>query len=180
MGVGRLIRGIVPAIALFGAAALGVVALRGTVDESLEAKPAVADPEPAEPKFAEVSPHQIRTASLRKEGDGHYWATARVNGAVVKFLVDTGATMISLTKRDARKIGVDTDKLERVVDVRTAAGRVKAGTVFIEKIEIDGVALENVQAVVLDEGLEYSLLGMSFLNRLEGWDVTPGAIIIHQ
>ena len=64
-----MIRGIVPAIALFGAAALGVVALRGTVDESLEAKPAVADPEPAEPKFAEVSPHQIRTASLRKEGD---------------------------------------------------------------------------------------------------------------
>ena len=175
-----MIRGIVPAIALFGAAALGVVALRGTVDESLEAKPAVADPEPAEPKFAEVSPHQIRTASLRKEGDGHYWATARVNGAVVKFLVDTGATMISLTKRDARKIGVDTDKLERVVDVRTAAGRVKAGTVFIEKIEIDGVVLENVQAVVLDEGLEYSLLGMSFLNRLEGWYVTPGAIIIHQ
>jgi aspartyl protease family protein len=40
--------------------------------------------------------------------------------------------------------------------------------------------LENVQAVVLEEGLEYSLLGMSFLNRLEGWDVTPGAIIIHQ
>ena len=167
-----MIRAILPAIALFGAAALGVVALRGTVDDSFEAKPAVANPETAEPKFAEVSPHQIRTASLRKEGDGHYWATARVNGAVVKFLVDTGATMISLTKRDARKIGIDTDKLERVVDVRTAAGRVKAGTVSIETIEIDGV--------VLEEGLEYSLLGMSFLNRLEGWDVTPGAIIIHQ
>jgi len=179
-GVGRLIRAIFPAIALFGAAALGVVALRGTVDESFDAKPAMAEREPAEPKLAEISPHQIRTASLRKEGDGHYWATARVNGAVVKFLVDTGATMISLTKRDARKIGVDTDQLVRSVDVRTAAGRVKAGTVFIDTIEIDDVVLENVQAVVLEEGLEYSLLGMSFLNRLEGWDVTPGAIIIHQ
>jgi aspartyl protease family protein len=88
--------------------------------------------------------------------------------------------MISLTRRDARKIGVDTDKLVRSLDVRTAAGRVKAGMVYIDKIEIDGVVLENVQAVVLEEGLEYSLLGMSFLNRLEGWDVTPGAIIIHQ
>ena len=175
-----MIRAIFPAIALFGAAALGIVALRGTVNDSFDAKPAVADPEPAAPKFAEVTPHQLRTASLRKEGDGHYWATARVNGAVVKFLVDTGATMISLTKRDARKIGVDTDTLVRSVDVRTAAGRVKAGTVYIETIEIDGVVLENVQAVVLEEGLEYSLLGMSFLNRLEGWDVTPGAIIIHQ
>lgn len=175
-----MIRAIFPAIALFGAAALGVVALRGTVDDGFEAKPAVANPAPTEPKFAEVTPHQIRTASLRKEGDGHYWATAKVNGSVVKFLVDTGATMISLTKRDARRIGVNTDKLVRSVDVRTAAGRVKAGTVFIEKIEIDGVMLEDVQAVVLEEGLEYSLLGMSFLNRLEGWDVTPGAIVIHQ
>lgn len=170
-----------PAIALFGAAALGVVALRGTLGDGLEARPqaavAVAD---AEPEYAKLTPHQIRTASLRKEGDGHYWATARVNGAPVKFLVDTGATMISLTRRDARKIGVNTDKLVRSVDVRTASGRVKAGTVLIDKIEIDGVVLENVQAVVLEEGLEYSLLGMSFLNRLEGWDVTPNAIVIHQ
>ena len=169
-----------PAIALFAAAALGVVALRGTVDEGLEARPAVTEVTDAEPEYAKVTPHQIRTASLRKEGDGHYWATARVNGSAVKFLVDTGATMISLTKRDARKIGVNTDKLVRSVDVRTASGRVKAGTVLIERIEIDGVVLQNVQAVVLEEGLEYSLLGMSFLNRLEGWDVTPNAIVIHQ
>ena len=169
-----------PAIALFGAAALGVVALRGTVDEGLEAKPAFAELTDALPEYSKVTPHQIRTASLRKEGDGHYWATARVNGQTVKFLVDTGATMISLTRRDAHKIGVNTDKLVRSVDVRTAAGRVKAGTVLIDKIEIDGVVLQNVQAVVLEEGLEYSLLGMSFLNRLEGWDVTPNAIIIHQ
>lgn len=169
-----------PAIALFAAAALGVVALRGTMDEGLEARPAVTTLTDAEPEYAKATPHQIRTASLRKEGDGHYWATARVNGSAVKFLVDTGATMISLTKRDARKIGVNTDKLVRGVDVRTASGRVKAGTVLIDRIEIDGVVLQNVQAVVLEEGLEYSLLGMSFLNRLEGWDVTPNAIIIHQ
>ena len=171
-------RALFPAIALFAAAALGVVALRGTVDDGLDVKPAVVTD--AEPEYTKITPHQIRSASLRKEGDGHYWATARVNGATVKFLVDTGATMISLTKRDARKIGVNTDKLVRSVDVRTAAGRVKAGTVLIDKFEIDGVVLQNVQAVVLEEGLEYSLQGMSFLNRHEGWDVTPNAIVIHQ
>lgn len=173
-------RALIPAIALFGAAALGVVALRGTVEDGLEAKPAVATVTDAVPEYTKITPHQIRTASLRKEGDGHYWATARVNGSAVKFLVDTGATMISLTRRDARKIGVNTDTLVRNVDVRTAAGRMKAGTVMIDRIEIDGVVLEDVQAVVLEEGLEYSLLGMSFLNRLEGWDVTPNAIVIHQ
>jgi aspartyl protease family protein len=98
----------------------------------------------------------------------------------VKFLVDTGATMISLNRRDARKVGVNTDKLVRSVDVRTAAGRVTGGIVKIDRIEIDGVVLEDVQAVVLEDGLEYSLLGMNFLNKLEGWDVTPAAIIIHR
>lgn len=170
-----------PAIALFGAAALGLVSMRESIkDDDLAATPAVSEEAAAEPDYAKITPHQIRVASLRKEADGHYWATARVNGSTVKFLVDTGATMISLTRRDARKIGVNTDKLVRSVDVRTASGRVKAGIVNIEKIEIDGVELEDVSAVVLEEGLEYSLLGMSFLNRLEGWDVTPGAIIIHQ
>lgn len=168
-----------PAIALFGAAALGLVSMRDSMKDDLAASPAISEA-PAEPDYARITPHQIRTASLRKEGDGHYWATARVNGVTVKFLVDTGATMISLTRRDARRIGVNTDKLVRSVDVRTASGRVKAGTVNIKKIEIDDVELQDVSAVVLEEGLEYSLLGMSFLNRLEGWDVTPNAIVVHQ
>ena len=51
---------------------------------------------------------------------------------------------------------------------------------MIDTIEIDGVRIKNVQAVVIDKGLEHSLLGMSFLNRLDGWDVTPTAIVIRQ
>ena len=61
---------------------------------------------------APITSSQIRTASLRKEGDGHFWATAYVNGEPVQFLVDTGASLVALTKRDARKIGLDTDKLD--------------------------------------------------------------------
>jgi aspartyl protease family protein len=98
----------------------------------------------------------------------------------VKFLVDTGASLVALSERDARKIGLDTDRLERNAEVRTAAGRVKAAITTITKIEIDGVTVKNVQAVVIDKGLEHSLLGMSFLNRLDGWDVTANAIILRQ
>jgi aspartyl protease family protein len=164
---------------VFAAAAIGMVVLRDSMTRSVEAKPALA----ASAEIAEIpniTSHQIRTASLRKEGDGHFWATAYVNGTPVKFLVDTGASLVALSERDARKIGLDTDRLERNAEVRTAAGRVKAAITTITKIEIDGVTVKNVQAVVIDKGLEHSLLGMSFLNRLDGWDVTPTAIVIRQ
>lgn len=170
-----------PALALFGAAALGLVALRDTMTPRVDAKPALAEEAEAyTDALPNISSHQIRTASLRKEGDGHYWATARVNDAPVKFLVDTGASLVALSKRDARRIGINTDNLQRNVEVRTAAGRVKAATAVIDEITIDGVTVKNVSAVIIEDGLEHSLLGMSFLNRLEGWDVTTNAIIIHE
>lgn len=173
-------KAVVPAIALFGAAALGLVALRDQMADRMDAQPALVELDESATDSTRVSASQIRTASLRKEGDGHYWASARVNGVAVKFLVDTGATLVALNKRDARRIGLDLNNLQQSIDVRTAAGRVKAAGAVIESMEIDGVEVEDVSAVVMEDGLEYSLLGMSFLNRLESWDVTPNAIIIHE
>jgi aspartyl protease family protein len=173
-------KALLPALALFGAAALGLVALRETMTGSVNVKPALAESTDAAIEAPNISAHQIRTASLRKEGDGHFWATAYVNGMPMKFLVDTGASLVALNERDARRIGLDLDDLEQNAEVRTAAGRVKAATATIDTIEIDGVTIKNVQAVVIDKGLEHSLLGMSFLNRLDGWDVTPTAIVIRQ
>jgi aspartyl protease family protein len=170
------------AIFLIVGAAGGFVFLRDAVEHSVEAKSAVteADTPATLPSPAPVTSSQIRAASLRKEGDGHFWATAYVNGQPVRFLVDTGASLVALTKQDARKIGVDTDNMEETAEVRTAAGRVKAAVVNFDAIEIDGVTVKNVQAVVIEKGLESSLLGMSFLNRLDGYEVTPNAIVLRQ
>ena len=87
---------------------------------------------------------------------------------------------MALSRRDARRLGINTDNLQRNAEVRTAAGRVMAATTVIDEITIDGVTVKNVSAVIMEDGLETSLLGMSFLNRLEGWDVTTNAIIIHE
>ena len=172
---------LLPALFLFGGAAASFVVLRDQVEHNVEAKAAVTEAEAsAAPSLTPVTSSQIRAASLRKEGDGHFWATAYVNGQPVRFLVDTGATLVALTKQDARKIGVDTETLEETADVRTAAGKVKAANVTIDSIEIDGVTVKNVQAVVIEKGLESSLLGMSFLNRLDGYEVTPNAIVLRQ
>ena len=173
-------KALLPALALFGFAALGMVTLRETMAGDVNVKPALAESAETLLDAPNINPHQIRTASLRKEGDGHFWATAYVNGMPVKFLVDTGASVVALNERDARHIGLNSEELEKNAEVRTAAGRVKAASAMIDKIEIDGVTIKNVQAVIIDKGLEHSLLGMSFLNRLDGWDVTPTAIVIRQ
>jgi aspartyl protease family protein len=176
-----LSKALYPALAVFAAAAIGLFVLRDSMSRSMDAKPALAESAETAAEIPNITAHQIRTASLRKEGDGHFWATAYVNGTPVKFLVDTGASLVALTERDARRIGLNTDKMEQTATVRTAGGEVKAAIAMITKIEVDGVTVKNVQAVVIDnKGLEHSLLGMSFLNRLDGWDVTANAIVIRQ
>jgi aspartyl protease family protein len=171
---------VLPAMALFGAAALGLLALGHQLVGQTSANAVVTAPASEANGSNYVSASQLRTASLRKEGDGHYWASARVNGVPVKFLVDTGATRVAFTRRDALRIGLNLDDPNEILDVRTAAGRMKATGAMIRTLQIDGVEVKNVSAVVIEEGLEYSLLGMSFLNRLNSWVVTPNAIIIHE
>jgi aspartyl protease family protein len=173
-------KALIPALALFVGAAIGMLVLRDTMTHEATPRPSAMTATTEIKEIPNISSHQIRTASLRKESDGHFWATAYVNDIPVKFLVDTGASLVALSERDARKIGLDTDNMDQNAEVRTAAGRVKASTAVINKIEIDGVTVKNVQAVVIDKGLEHSLLGMSFLNRLDGWDVTPTAIVLRQ
>jgi aspartyl protease family protein len=176
----RDVKNLFPALAIFGVAALAALALRETVTSHTDAKPALAEAAETTPEFPTITSHQVRTASLRKESDGHFWATAYVDGMPIKLLVDTGASLVALTKTDARRIGINTDKLKQNAKVRTASGEIDAATAMIERIEIDGVTIKNVQAVVIEKGLEHSLLGMSFLNRLEGWNVTANAIVIRQ
>lgn len=173
-------KALVPALALFAGAAIGMIVLRDTMTRETAPRPSAMSATTEIREIPNISSHQIRTASLRKEADGHFWATAYVNGRPIKFLVDTGASLVALSEQDARRIGLNTDELNQNAEVRTAAGRVKASTAMIDSIEIDGVTVKNVQAVVIDKGLEHSLLGMSFLNRLDQWNVTPTAIVIHQ
>jgi aspartyl protease family protein len=133
---------------------------------------------PATPRFA--SNLLGATVELRRAQDGHFWANAQVSGVPVNFLLDTGASMVALTRNDARRIGLDLAGLKRDAEVRTAGGRVIASTVTLQRIDVGGVVLENVDAVVMEDGLETSLLGMSFLNRLSGWEVSPAAVTLRR
>ena len=120
------------------------------------------------------------TATIRKEADGHFWTTAYVNSMPVRFMVDTGATSVVLTAIDARSLGVDPDDLPRRATVMTANGKVDAGVVTLGSVRVEGITAEAVDAVVMDDTLQHSLLGMSFLNEFSHWEATRETIVIRR
>lgn len=112
------------------------------------------------------------SGAVAKGADGHFWANAQVNGQTVRFLVDTGATAVALTAEDAAKLGIKPEDLKYGHKVTTATGSSRAASVTLSSISIDGARLEDVQALVVDEGLDVSLLGMSYLGRLTRFEAT--------
>ncbi len=117
-------------------------------------------------------------ASIPKSSDGHYWANGRANGASVRFLVDTGASAVSLTPDDARRLGFDTAALSYSNRVTTAAGQARAASVRLASLTVSGARLENVDALVIEKGLDTSLLGMTYLGRLASFQATRQALIL--
>ncbi|MBL8557673.1 MAG: TIGR02281 family clan AA aspartic protease [Hyphomonadaceae bacterium] len=111
------------------------------------------------------------SAAIERAADGHWRAEARINGRKLDVLVDTGATLVALTQDDARAIGIDVRHLRYDARVRTASGTARAATITLERIQIGNVRVRDVEAMVIERGLDVSLLGMSFLSRLEEFSV---------
>lgn len=104
--------------------------------------------------------------TLSADPRGHFITEGAINGNPVRFLVDTGATSIALPARDAERLGVDYRKGPRGM-TQTANGPVAVYRVSLERVRLGGIELRVVEAVVIEQGLDIALLGMSFLNRVE-------------
>jgi aspartyl protease family protein len=123
-------------------------------------------------------PPKPGSGAVAKAADGHFWADAQVDGqdadggAKVRFLVDTGATAVALTPADAERLGFKAKDLRYGYNVTTAGGSSRAAAVTLASVSINGARLENVQALVVSDGLDVSLLGMSYLGRLTRFEAT--------
>lgn len=139
-------------------------------------------------KYARVESSATPTAAAYAQGgvtaipkaaDGHFWAEARVNTTTVRFLVDTGASVVALTPEDARRLGINLTTLVYDQEVSTAMGTTKAARVTIDSMGIGQSRMQDVEALVIREGLSTSLLGMSYLGRLSRFEATPRSLILH-
>jgi aspartyl protease family protein len=138
-------------------------------DEAMSATASVDTP-PANPPGA---------AYVAKARDGHYWAWAQMDGHPVRVLVDTGASTVALTPEDARRIGVSMDNLVYDHPVTTAAGVTQAAAVTLKQVSVASATVTSVKALIVPKGLSISLLGMSYLGRLDRFEATRGGMILH-
>ena len=115
---------------------------------------------------------------LPRAADGHYYLTADVNGAPIRFVVDTGASQIVLTKADAETAGLATEELSFVGRAFTANGEVRTAPVRLERVEVGPLVDEDVRAVVNEGELGQSLLGMEYLQRFTSVEITNGTLVL--
>lgn len=123
--------------------------------------------------------HRGSVVSIPKsQNDGQFWTDARVNSGHIRFLIDTGASSVALTLNDAKKAGIRTRDLEYNVPISTAGGRNMAAFVDLKSISVGAITLRNVRALVVPEGLNTSLLGMTYLGQLQKVEATPNALLL--
>ena len=123
---------------------------------------------------------QLNAATALKAGqNGHFIVKAEINGRDVRVMVDTGASAVALSYEDAENVGLHPRNLDFNIPVSTANGIVKAAGVSLDKVEIDGVRVSDVQGLVMPEGvMRGSLLGMSFLGKLKSFKVEDGVLYL--
>jgi aspartyl protease family protein len=119
------------------------------------------------------------TVEIVRGRSGDFQVSAQINGARIATVLDTGASALVLTQEAAKSIGLPLEVLSYSVAVETANGRTFAAPVTLDSVAVGSIVERSVPALVAQPGqLKTSPLGMSFLNRLEGWDVRGDKLIL--
>lgn len=130
----------------------------------------------------DVAPRQAVVGDARIEiprgRDGHYTLTLNVNDTPVRFIVDTGASDIVLSRRDAARIGLDPDGLTYLGTAQTANGTVRTAAVRLDQVTLGGIEDRDLRAVVNDGDLDGSLLGMAYLHLFRRIEIEDGQMVL--
>lgn len=159
-------------------AALVLVAALAVPDLVARFGPTASVPAPPPPQPPSETSGSYRIAADRS---GHFLVQARIDGRDVEALVDTGATVVALTYEDARRIGA-IGPADRFDDqVATANGIARARRVRLQSVRVGPITVSGIDALVAEPGaLGVNLLGMSFLRRLQRFEVSGGLLLLER
>lgn len=121
------------------------------------------------------------TERIARDRGGHYSAEFQLNNARVDGLIDTGASSIAINETTARKAGIRLSDSDFVYSVNTANGQTRAARTVIRSVRLGSIRVDNVEAMVLsDDALSTVLIGMSFMNRLRGFEYANGSLVLRR
>ena len=121
-----------------------------------------------------------RAVQIPRRQTGEFALQAKINGVNAPMVIDTGATSVVLTYETARAAGLPLELLEYDVDVETAGGHTSAARLTLDRLAIGKLVERSVPALVVSHGqMKTNLLGMSFLDRLESWEVHADRLMLH-
>jgi len=126
-----------------------------------------------------VKSKPTRAVEVARSDGGEFSLKAKINGVSAPMVIDTGATSVVLTYETAKAAGLPLELLDYSVDVETAGGRVRAARLTLDRLSVGKLVERSVPALVVPRGqMKSNLLGMSFLNRLESWEVRPDKLML--
>jgi aspartyl protease family protein len=132
----------------------------------------------------DVNPRQAviddSTVEVPRSTDGHYYLTLDINGAPVRFVIDTGASQVVLSQSDAARIGINPATLNYSGSASTANGIVRTAPVVLDQVTLGGITDRNIDAVVNGGDMEDSLLGMTYLGLYSRIEITNGELVLNR
>ncbi len=143
--------------------------------------PAAASASTRKPATETAAQAGIRSLSIPRDARGHFQTDGRIDGQRVDFMVDTGASLVALNEKSAARFGLRPSRGDYNATVTTANGTIKAARARLAMIELGGLIVRDVDAVVLpDEALSENLLGLSFLSKLKRFEYANGKMVLEQ
>jgi len=172
--------GVMRNIMIFAAFMVGL----GTVMAQMADKmtPALANSAAQKTASAQtVTPASSRNLSIPRDVRGHFLTEGRIEGQRIGFMVDTGASVVALNESSAARFGLRPPRGEYNATVTTANGTIKAARTRLAMIDVGGLVVRDVEAMVLpDSALSENLLGLSFLSKLKRFEYANGKMVLEQ
>jgi aspartyl protease family protein len=168
-------------IMIFAAFMVGLGTIMAQMADRMTATPALAITTRKAAAVETVGQSGLRSLSIPRDARGHFQTEGRIDGQRIGFMVDTGASMIALNETSAALFGLRPSRGDYNATVTTANGTIKAARTRLAMVDIGGLVVRDVDAMVLpDEALSENLLGLSFLSKLKRFEYANGKMVLEQ
>ena len=149
--------------------------------DKMSLAPASASPSPNKVPAQTVAQASGRSLDIPRDARGHFQTDGHIDGQRINFMVDTGASVVALNETSAARFGLRPLRGDYNAKVSTANGTIKAARARIPVMDVGGLVVRDVEAMVLpDEALSENLLGLSFLSKLKRFEYADGRLVLEQ